>query len=102
MAELLWLCHFFSRKVFNMLRKMLLWILFSGLLLVTGCSKITTENYDQLRVGMDYNEVISFLGKADECDGAIGLKNCKWGDDKKYINVSFAGDKVVVFSGHGL
>jgi len=51
---------------------------------------------------MDYNEVISLLGKADECEGGVGLKECKWGAEKKYINVSFAGDTVVAFSGHGL
>lgn len=85
-----------------MFRKILLLILSAGLLLMAGCNKINTENYDKLRIGMDYNEVISLLGKADECEGAIGLKNCKWGDKKKYINVSFAGEKVVVFSGHGL
>ena len=67
-----------------------------------GCSKLTTENYDQLHVGMQYDAVISLLGKADECSGAIGLKNCKWGNDEKHITVSFAGDKVVVFSGQGL
>ncbi len=51
---------------------------------------------------MGYDEVVSLLGKADKCDGAIGLKNCMWGDDEKHITVSFAGDKVIVFSGHGL
>jgi len=51
---------------------------------------------------MNYDEVISLLGKADECGGAIGIKNCTWGDEEKYIKVSFAGDKVVVFFGHGL
>ena len=73
-----------------------------GLLLVMGCSKITTENYNQLKIGMRYNEVVSLLGKADTCDGAIGLKNCTWGNKNKYIQVSFAGDQVVLFSGHGL
>jgi len=34
--------------------------------------------------------------------GAIGIKNCTWGDEEKYIKVSFAADKVVVFFGHGL
>ena len=77
-----------------MFRKMMFWILSASLLLaILGCNKLTTENYDQLLLGMNYDEVVSLLGKADECGGAIGIKNCTWG------KVSFAGDKVVVFFG---
>jgi hypothetical protein len=74
----------------------------AAVLMIMGCSKPTTEQYDQLHVGMAYDEVVSLLGDADECSGAIGLKNCTWGDEAKHIKVSFAGDKVVVFSGQGL
>jgi hypothetical protein len=77
-------------------------ILAASICLLSSCSKLTTENYDQLHIGMAYDEVVSLLGNADQCDGAIGLKNCTWGDDSKHIKVSFAGDKVVVFSGQGL
>ena len=77
-------------------------ILLAFLFLMMGCSKLTTENYDQLEVGMSKERVETILGEADECGGAIGIKNCKWGNEDKYIKVSFAGDKVVVFSGHGL
>ena len=72
------------------------------LVTVAGCSKLTTENYDQLKIGMSYDQVIALLGKADECSGAIGIKNCRWGNDKKNIVVNFAGDKVVLFAGKGL
>ena len=51
---------------------------------------------------MSYGEVVSLLGKADECNGAIGLKSCMWGNEKKHIKVGFAGDNVVVFTGNGL
>ena len=86
-----------------MFRKTMFGILSATLLVaILGCNKLTTENYDQLIIGMNYDEVISLLGKADECGGAIGIKNCKWGNEEKYIKVSFAGDKVMVFSGHGL
>jgi len=84
-----------------MLRKTVLLVLSAGLFFI-GCSKITTENYNQLKIGMSYDEVVSLLGKSDECDGAIGLKNCIWGNEGKYIQVSFAGDQVVVYSAHGL
>jgi hypothetical protein len=46
--------------------------------------------------------VVSRLGKADECDGAMGFKNCMGGNEKKHIKVSFAGEKVMVYTGYGL
>lgn len=72
------------------------------LLLSTGCSKVTAENYNRLKMGMDYGEVIEILGEANECKSAIGVKNCIWGHDKKSIEVSFVGEKVILFSGKGL
>ena len=77
-------------------------LLFLPLFFFNGCNQLSTETYDQLRIGMSHDEVISLLGKADECDGAIGIKNCTWGNENKHIKVSFAGDKVMVFSGRGL
>ena len=72
------------------------------LVFLAGCSKINTENYDKLEMGMAYEEVVSLLGKADHCEGAMGLKDCMWGDDAKHIKISFAADKVVIYSGKGL
>lgn len=72
------------------------------LLLLSGCNNLSTEKYDQLRIGMQYDAVVSLLGRADECEGAMGVKSCTWGDEMKYIQIGFAGDKVVFFSGHGL
>lgn len=85
-----------------MFRRTVICILLASLFLAVGCSRLTTGNYDQLEVGMSKERVETILGEADECGGAIGIKNCKWGNEEKYIKVSFAGDKVVVFSGHGL
>ena len=53
-------------------------------------------------MGQDYDEVVKILGKADECSEVIGIKNCSWGGDKKYIKVKFAGNRVILFSAHGL
>lgn len=86
----------------NMYRKTMFWILSASLLLAISCSKLTTENYDRLEIGMDYDEVVAIFGEADECGGAMGIKSCTWGDDKKYVVVNFAGDKVIMFSGQGL
>jgi hypothetical protein len=67
-----------------------------------ACSKVTQENYEKIRVGMTYEEVTDILGKAQECNSAIGMTNCKWGSDKEYIKVKFVADKVVLFSAKGL
>jgi hypothetical protein len=74
----------------------------AALLLAAGCSKVTKENYDKLTIGQNYDDVVKTLGKAGECSGALGIKDCRWGDDSKHISVKFAGDKVVIFSAKGL
>jgi hypothetical protein len=77
-------------------------VLLAALLLVAGCSKLTQENYDKITMGMNYDEVISILGEADECSGAVGVEKCTWGGGEKYIKVNFIGKKVVLFSSKGL
>ena len=70
--------------------------------LLTACSKINQDNYSKLKAGMPKAEVESLLGSPTECSGAIGLTSCTWGDEKTFISVQFAGDKVMMFSGQGL
>ena len=90
-----------------MMNKMIIKQVFFGFMVVSlaltiGCSKVTTENYDQIKMGMPYAEVIAILGKADECNGALGIKNCTWGDEDRHILVNFVGEKVILFSARGL
>ena len=70
--------------------------------LLAACSKINQDNYSKLKAGMPKSEVESLLGNPTECSGAIGLTSCTWGDEKTFISVQFAGDKVMMFSGQGL
>ena len=72
------------------------------MMLTVSCGKLTDKNYRQLKLGMEYDEVVQLFGKAEECSSAIGIKKCIWGDEKKFVQVNFAGDKVVVFSQKGL
>ncbi len=80
-------------------RSMLIFALIAAL---TGCSKLTRENYEKLKVGMGYDEVVKILGKPDTCSGALFAKNCVWGSDQKNITVSFVGDKVVIYASKNL
>jgi hypothetical protein len=67
-----------------------------------ACSKVTQENYEKIEVGMTYEEIIDILGKAQECNSAVGMSNCKWGADEKFIKIQFVSDKVILFSAKGL
>jgi hypothetical protein len=71
-------------------------------LMIAGCGKLTMENYNRLKVGMSYDEVVRIIGPPDKCSEVMGLRNCRWGDEKKSINVTFAGDKALVFTCDGL
>ena len=83
------------------IKRVLLVLLFMSIALF-GCSKLTRENYDKIKVGMDYQEVVSIIGEPDECDSALGAKSCTWGSDNKNITIKFIADKVVVPSMKGL
>ena len=69
---------------------------------LSGCSKLDRENYDKIKVGMDYEQVVSIIGDPDKCDAAMGSKNCVWGNEFKNITIKFIADKVVLPSMKGL
>jgi hypothetical protein len=72
-------------------------LLAAGLLLA-ACSRVTSENYAKIRVGMAYQEVTTILGAPATCSDTAGFKSCRWGDDKSNITVRFAADQVVLHS----
>jgi hypothetical protein len=51
---------------------------------------------------MSFDEVTQLLGKPDQCDDVMGVRNCKWGDEKRSVNVSFVAGKVLLFSSSNL
>lgn len=69
---------------------------------LTGCNKLTKENYDQLEAGMKKSEVEALLGDADSCDNMVAGEGCTWGDEDKHIKVKFLADRVAVYSYKGL
>ncbi len=71
-------------------------------LTVVACTKVSKENYDKLKVGMDYDEVVSVVGSPDSCSEALGAKNCRWGTQERYIKVTFIADKVTMLGHYGL
>jgi hypothetical protein len=85
-------------------KKMKLFVpaLLATFLFTAGCSKVTQENYDKLKMGMEYSEVTALLGNPDNCEESMGAKSCIWGNETKNIKVSFLADKTMVFSSTGI
>lgn len=73
-----------------------------ALVLLAGCSKLSIENYNKLKVGMDKEEVEAIIGGADRCDEALGAESCVWGNEEKNIKVKLVAGKAVFFSKNGL
>ncbi len=69
---------------------------------LAGCSKVTKQNYDQLKMGMDYGDVVALLGEPEKCDAVVAFKSCVWGKGDKTITIRLVGDKVVLFESQGL
>jgi hypothetical protein len=70
--------------------------------ILVSCSKLTSENYDKLKLGMTYEQVKDILGSPDNCTEAFGTKACLWGDDKRYIKVTFLSGNALALSKKGL
>jgi len=82
--------------------KLFLLTLLAIMFFTAACSKVTRENYDKLKMGMEYDEVTALLGNPNNCTESMGIKNCIWGSETKYIKINFLGDKTTVFSSSGL
>ena len=67
-----------------------------------GCSKINKENYDKLKVGVDYEEVVKIIGNPDSCKSTLGVQSCIWEESSKQIKVKFVAEKVIWLSSDGL
>ncbi|MFC6440143.1 DUF3862 domain-containing protein [Bowmanella sp. JS7-9] len=70
---------------------------------LTGCSKLTVENYDKLKMGMTFEQVTDIIGKPDQCEARFGTNSCIWGErEKRFIQVNFIAEKAVLFEKQGL
>ncbi|MFN3544473.1 MAG: hypothetical protein ACK4UX_06445 [Thiobacillus sp.] len=83
------------------MNRRILWAMVMATALM-GCSKLTLENYNRLEPGMAYDAVTRLLGKPDQCDDIMGVRNCRWCDETRSVNVSSVGGKVLLFSASNL
>ncbi len=83
------------------------------LLFAVGCaSRLTVENYERIRPGMSRGEVESILGKGEregDWGGDISVGDFSasanvmvWGDEDRFIQVTFINGEVKSKVGHGL
>jgi hypothetical protein len=77
-------------------------VLLLALVWLSACSKLTPENFNKIKSGMEYAQVVEILGEPSRCDSLLIAKSCIWGDDKKKIDVKFVSDKVVLTTSTGL
>ncbi|WP_324778990.1 hypothetical protein [Thiobacillus sedimenti] len=77
-------------------------LLLGLLLALIGCSKLTLEHYNQISVGMSYDDVTRLIGPPDRCDDVMGVRSCDWRDGERSVHVNFLGGQVLLFSSSNL
>lgn len=74
---------------------------FATLLVACG-NRVSLENYNKLKTGQSYDEVVKIVGDPTRCDEALGIRACTWGDEKRGFSANFVADKVLLLSAHQL
>lgn len=79
-------------------------ILLAAVIGLAACtSKVTVENYDQIKPGMARDEVHKLLGKPDDVSahdvgGVLSLSKETWKAGDKVLTVTYGNDKVALKS----
>lgn len=74
-------------------------LILAAVLALSACTKLTQQNFDQLKTGMSNQEVQAIIGEPDNCSTTLGTTICIWGEEKgSYIKVSFIADNAMTFS----
>ncbi|HEY9128873.1 MAG TPA: DUF3862 domain-containing protein [Sulfurovum sp.] len=71
-------------------------------LLLSGCNQVTKDNYDKIKSGMTYDEVVKILGKPEGCSETLGISNCEWKDNDAMISITFISNQVTIAVAEGL
>ncbi len=91
------------KLVIPMVNLTVLAICIFSILALAGCSKVSKENYDKIKIGMSYEDVVEVLGKPDTCEEPVlKTKSCMWGSSDKQIKIKFVVDTVAWRSSKGI
>ncbi|MFC5300013.1 hypothetical protein [Azospira restricta] len=71
-------------------------------LLLAACSKVNMDNYNRLKTGQSYDEIVAILGQPSRCDEVIGVRQCVWGDEQRNIRVGFVGNTALSMAANNL
>ena len=77
-------------------------ILCLAALLLAACSKVTIDNYNRLKTGQSYDEIVAILGQPTRCDEVIGVRQCVWGDEQRSIKIGFVGNAALTLAANNL
>lgn len=77
-------------------------LLLSTLLIACGNSRVNHSNYVLVDTGMHYNEIKHMLGEPDWCDDRERPRECRWGNERKNIEINFVARRVVAKQSTGL
>lgn len=69
---------------------------------LAACNKISIDNYQRLKAGQTFEEVVAIIGQPARCDEALGIRQCQWGDEQSGISGNFVGGKALLFSARNL
>ena len=91
------------KRIASMLKLAVVAIYIFSIPALTGCSKVNKENYDKIKIGMSYEDIVNVLGKPDTCEESVlKTKSCLWGSSDKQIKIKFVVDTVAWRSSEGI
>jgi len=70
--------------------------------MLAACSRVSMENYQKLKTGMNYEEVQTILGSPSNCSEVLLVKQCVWGDEHTGISANFVADRMITSSANNL
>lgn len=77
-------------------------LLILSALILAACSKVTMDNYNRLKVGQGYDEIVAVLGQPARCDEVLGVRHCLWGDEQRNVKIGFVAGKALTMSANNL
>jgi len=69
---------------------------------LAACSPLTQDNYNKLESGMSKSDVVTLIGKPEQCENTLGFESCRWGGSDRNIEVRFAADNLVAKTAEGI
>lgn len=74
-----------------------------GFFVLTGCSKLSQENFDKLEMGMSLAEIEKHIGTHANCAASLGTQSCIWGNEGgRFVKIRFVAGAAVTFESEKL